>query len=65
MPGGADDDDVDVQVSLPPARDQGQGESQESLRISVSDFIPENYNRHCACLSSRLWPKFFAFAMFP
>ena len=39
MPGGADDDEV--QVPLPPARDQGQGESQESLRVSVSDFIPE------------------------
>ena len=39
MPGGADDDDL--QVSLPLARDQSQGESQESLRVSISDFIPE------------------------
>lgn len=39
MPGGADDDDDDLQVSLPLARDQSQGESQESLRVSISGFI--------------------------
>ena len=41
MPGGADDDDDDLQVSLLLARDQCQGESQESLRVSIFDFIPE------------------------
>ena len=67
MPGGADDDDVQVSPrSLPLiARDQGQGELRESLRVSVSDFHTRNYKSYCAFLSTRLWPKYFAFAMFP